>query len=439
MAYGQKNYLQIQGINGRYRIDQIGCFVTSFCNLIERLKGQEIDPPTLNAIFRDRGIYVDVDDGIRDDLGWQSVTAFDGSIVVTATGTGWPPTDNAIVKFIYRSQRTGEINTHFCLVADHNGGTIIDSWDGITKTSPYGTPVAWAAYADNTPQSVTPPPAPAVDVSGKELFLPSGAGLWRVYNLGGPWTPGHEVGKLSPVSYPPGLTYPIQGTIAHNIYKIHTEAFGDVAIYAGSDTIAQFVDPPTPSSPPPPAPEPAPAPEPTPTPPVNTITVTGPEPETEAPAAVPAPPLTIVDNSGAPEPTDWKLSYKINDAGKYMAIKNGVIRDLDSSGPVQPDLTIVAGVQVNVAGSFEKDGQKYYRTAKSVNNDWWYGLPVELLKPVSESQDHVGDELFGLDMKLEAEQLLKNLTVREKLVAIVAKLQGSVIRFFRTLTFKTKK
>src|SRR5206468_12072731 len=88
-----------------------------------------------------------------------SVSAYDGQVSTVAIGgAGWPSSNDAIVKFIYKSPRTGAIVTHFGLVADHNAGKIVDSYDGVTKVSPYGAPVAWAAYERHSVQAVTPPP-----------------------------------------------------------------------------------------------------------------------------------------------------------------------------------------------------------------------------------------------------------------------------------------
>lgn len=151
MAYGQKNYADIQGINGKYRINQIGCLLTSFCNLLERY-GMPVDPPTLNRIFIQRGIYLDVDDGIRDDLGWQSVTAYNGQIVTTVKSGG--VTDrNSIV----RLAASNSFGTHFCLVDSirADGVYIVDSWDGAVKHhNTYGPITGWAVYTHNKPQPV---------------------------------------------------------------------------------------------------------------------------------------------------------------------------------------------------------------------------------------------------------------------------------------------
>lgn len=151
MAYGQKNYADIQGINGKYRISQIGCFLTSFCNLLERFD-TPVDPPTLNRIFVERGIYIDVDDGIRDDLGWQSVTAYNGQIVTTVK-SGGVTERNSIV----RLSASNSFGTHFCLVDSirPDGVYIVDSWDGQVKHhNVYGPITGWAVYTYNKPQPV---------------------------------------------------------------------------------------------------------------------------------------------------------------------------------------------------------------------------------------------------------------------------------------------
>lgn len=147
MYYAQTNYPNVaQGIPPtRYTLAQVGCFLTSFSNLLQR-GGREVDPPTLNAYFRDNSIFIDVDDGVRDDVGFDTITKFDSRITVKSTGNGAPPSNNAIVKFVYNNGKS----THFCLVLDAAAGTIIDSWDGKVKNwSVYGGPKAYAVYNVN--------------------------------------------------------------------------------------------------------------------------------------------------------------------------------------------------------------------------------------------------------------------------------------------------
>lgn len=160
MAYAQINYPQRLG-DGVYTIADAGCFLTAFANLLERF-GEPIDPPTLNNYFMQHGAYLPAPDegnNVRDNLAWGSVTSYDTKITTTALGgAGWPSGNYSIVKFIYISKRTGQTVPHFCMVADAMAHTIVDSWDGVTKPSPYGEPVASATYERHAPQ---PNPAPA--------------------------------------------------------------------------------------------------------------------------------------------------------------------------------------------------------------------------------------------------------------------------------------
>jgi hypothetical protein len=186
MAYAQTSYPQKQGINGRYTIHDIGCFLTAFCNLLTLRYGHDVNPLTLNAFFVNSGRYVDIDDGVRDDLDWGSIGYFDGNIKVTRLvnrGTsqtaGLPDTNQAILKFYYYSDRLQAFTTHFALY--DGDGYIIDSWDGKRKhinATIYGNPVAFAEYVLNVPQPQAPPapPSPTYEVvenypGGKEIVL----------------------------------------------------------------------------------------------------------------------------------------------------------------------------------------------------------------------------------------------------------------------------
>lgn len=193
MSYAQKSYPQIQGINGKYSIADIGCFLTSFCHL-EADYGRNIDPLSLNNWFRDTGNFVDIDDGIRDDLGWESITRFDSNTHVSRSvdhGTnrtaGWPNTNQAIVRFYYQSTRTGKMITHFCKVESAANHLILDSWDGTVKKSPYGEPTAWAEYRHDVPAE---PDIPRFTITetyphGKQIRLnKQPTNLWGMnYNL----------------------------------------------------------------------------------------------------------------------------------------------------------------------------------------------------------------------------------------------------------------
>lgn len=151
MAHAQRTYPRtIQGYRGKYTIAQIGCFLTAFCNLSRRF-GDDISPDKLNRKFIEKGVYIDVDDGIRDDLQFHSITKYNKSIIVQKTGTSKaPPSKNAIV----RIKANNQFGTHFCLVKRIEKGVvyIVDSWDGKEKkASTYGPITAWATYGDKTP------------------------------------------------------------------------------------------------------------------------------------------------------------------------------------------------------------------------------------------------------------------------------------------------
>lgn len=149
MAYAQTSYPQKQGIAPqRYTIAQIGCFITSFANLMQRY-GVTKSPLNINNELVAKNLYIDVDDGVRDDVGWTTIVAlYPSTVRLEATANGVPKSNDSIVKFNYKSAITGSFTTHFCLVKDAKAGTIIDSWDGKVKHwSVYGGPVSYATYS----------------------------------------------------------------------------------------------------------------------------------------------------------------------------------------------------------------------------------------------------------------------------------------------------
>lgn len=262
--FGQIHYEQRLGNSG-LTLAEAGCYVTAFSNLLDKV-GVNIDPPTLNDFFLNHGVFLyDKQDHAYDDLYWGAVSKYCLQMVVSQTGgASWPTSDLAVVEFYYKSH-TGAMVTHFCAVNNVADHSIIDSWDGLVKTPAqyeglYGNPVAWATYVYHTPVTTPAETAPAVPVSvptaaasvpqppapasAKQLVLPQlnnghYYGPWHVYKPGGPYTLPYAIGALNVFKYGP-LTYDILGNPAPNIYLIKTQSFGEVAIYAGPDTIAQF-------------------------------------------------------------------------------------------------------------------------------------------------------------------------------------------------------
>jgi len=246
--------------NSNLTLAEAGCFITANSNILAKV-GITIDPPTLDNFYQSHNLFsYDATDHANDDITWSTVTHYCPQLVVAQTGlNGFPTSDLAIVEFRYKDH-TGQEVTHFCAVNSASDHSIIDSWDGKVKLPAeyehvYGQPIAWATYNYHTvqtipvetppaapvsaPKAVAPAPQPPAPSAPKELYLPPSISVWHVYNPGGPWTLPHAIHVLDPKMFG-GLTYQILGSPAPNIYLIHTQDFGEVAIYAGPDTVAQF-------------------------------------------------------------------------------------------------------------------------------------------------------------------------------------------------------
>jgi hypothetical protein len=409
MTYAQKNYLEWLGTGNKYRIDQAGCFLVANTNLVNDEFGIQTNPLALNKDFINKGIYIDAapKDGALDDLSWDSIIREYPQLYIVPNA---PLTSRSIIK---QQLRPGVL--HFSKVQRVEGGNvfIVDSYDGQVKNaSVYGAILDHRTYASNMPEPAvhaTPyiPPAPALNHAGKTLFLPSSTGTWRVYNLAGPWTIGHEVGTLATGSNPPGLNYDILTTIAPNIYKIHTETWGDVAIYAGPDTIAQFKDQ-------------APAPVATP--------VEAPLPQLTNNVPPPSPTPTIEEPKGETIPVSvipdgFKQTFTEENKGKYRAVRDAVIKDLNNEEDKRlPDAQLIGGQVYDIAEWFDKAGVHYGRTAKSVSARSWHGIHEDLLEPEEDA------ELLNLETANEHRIELGNLTVVERTKGLFKPLKNLILR-----------
>lgn len=404
MPYAQKGYLEIQGTNGKYRIDQIGCYLTAFSNLLERF-GTPVSPVDLNRIFKERNIFIDVDDGIKDDLGWQSVTAYDGQVVVSQIGgVGWPSNNNSIVRFKYKGK--AGFTTHFCLVVDAANHKIIDSYDGQTKDGQarYGTPTGWASYIKNTPQPVTPPPAPAPPVdSRKFIIVQAGWGISHVAKAAGypDWREGSRWDAIAQLN-------------GHaNASDFHMKP--DMKVFVDEPVVA--------------APVPVAVPEPTPAPPAVPVT---PEP-------APVEPGTVITPDPAPEavetpepPKDYKDTYEV-EIVDYTATATVIVKDMEG---LNPDTRLDEGLTVHGAGTFTKDGILYVRTRQSVASGRWYGVPYTALEKVSGSEQVVDpnneDSIFDIHLKDELDDFIKEtgkslksgMSLKKKFIALIGYLSG---------------
>jgi hypothetical protein len=403
--YAQKNYLAIQGIGGRYRIDQIGCFLDSFCNLFSDF-GRDIDPPTLNLELINKGIYIDIDDGIRDDLGWNSITQDDPSIVATRVVdmgfdnpvAGWPNTNESIVRFWYRSVQSGKMITHFCKVADAANHLILDSWDGKVKQSPYGEPTAFAEYEHIVPVQVTPPPPYRVVESfdpPKWIQLNKDTNLWGMnyptfdYMESHPVETGHAAGE--------------KWQVTNKVHHVNGEDYyrreGQVDGFNVKDC------------------------------------------DDYTPPAPDEPKLTIVDST-APTPTPADVEEKIpvkvvhNTEPLYTPFPDGVHRftakvSMHVFDIKDPTVTaeLIKTQPVFVAGTFTYKGDKYYRTAKSVTKGLWVAIPVYALKQQTFAEDD--DQAFAqIAEEMRREVVQAPSAAKAAAIKKVGRFAGFIYRLF---------
>jgi len=442
MPYAQTNYQQKVG-NGPYTIAEIGCFITAFSNLEEAFS-ISLDPATLNAFFTDHYDYLaDPSDGagVKDDLGWESIAAFDSTIHVsrivdhgTEQTAGWPSTSNSIVKFYYTGH-SGVKETHFCKVADPVAGTIVDSWDGKVKLpgSYYGQPVAFAEYAKIAPQPViapisqppaiveapVAPPAPEVPPLPPAPVKPANTLYTKLE------TPLDLVTNKQPTNKW-ALDFP-NDTKAVSVEQF-TEATPFLAYGKAQRTDndkpcyymtqADFGEADTTGIP-------------TNNNGVNTVDLSpAPTPEATSITAVPTPEATAPNPDGSEnikvtvKPTNWQSSYtKFLGITEYVANSTVTIHDIDDDVSGLPDKELLKGQTVNVAGIFDRDGVKYYRTAISAANGTWFGIPVTALTKVGDLDDDEFDKIVA-DLNKD----VNDLTGHEKTIAKVATTNGFIQR-----------
>lgn len=172
---------------------------------------------------------------------------------------------------------------------------------------------------------------------------------------------------------------------------------------------------------------------------VNTIDLSPAPAITETPVTEPTPETTV---TGTPtdvpttddgsvvipvtvipvDPLKWQKSY-VDKAGEFIAIQSAVIKDMAG---VLPDIQLVRGQQVHVAGTFEKDGVKYYRTRKGLIEGTWYGIPEHYnsISTLTES-----DDAFSLPEEIAT--VTKKLTAKQHLIRIIATVVGVVQRILK--------
>lgn len=177
------------------------------------------------------------------------------------------------------------------------------------------------------------------------------------------------------------------------------------------------------------SPEPTPAPTPMPAPVIPEVVVNSTAP------TLPAAPAAAPESDGEqvpvkvlpPDPNKWKTITSFLSPQNYIAKATMEIPDLEG---IKAPQELVAGAPIKLAGSLEKDGQKYFLTAKSIANKTYFGIPDTAVKPEG---DVTEDELD--DMLLEAPGLKKELEAASKEVRQLkrTKFWGSVANFLVNL------
>lgn len=161
---------------------EISTAATAFSGLLQRF-GLESNEAELNTLLQPE----------NGDI-WHLITNFDDNIQVIEVGElgTWPRTNDAIVKFTYRSLDQPNINDEegnlkpnyidlYCLMADWTNQEILDPTDGLVKNAGYyGQPVGWASYECET-ELVKP--ASLKKNKGKNEFsytVSEGENVWEI-------------------------------------------------------------------------------------------------------------------------------------------------------------------------------------------------------------------------------------------------------------------
>jgi hypothetical protein len=148
---------------------------------------------SFSELLRRLNITVDMAT-LRQDLAGQDLnfdTLAEGENVhIIARGEygSWPTSNNAIIRFQFQDQeqpyievegnREANIIDHYCIVADFEHRTIIDSANGaIREGLQYGQPVSWAMFE---PGSAAKTPAPQIDQARSYVVLRGGESGWEI-------------------------------------------------------------------------------------------------------------------------------------------------------------------------------------------------------------------------------------------------------------------
>jgi len=147
-------------------------------------------------------------------------------------------------------------------------------------------------------------------------------------------------------------------------------------------------------------------------------------------------PTTKIDmRNPDPDPmspaNQWHQTYKSFPDGpkKYIVGKSMWVQDMMGK---RPDKMVSAGSEVSIAGTFEKDGQRYARPVQAAMNFNWFGIPVETL-----TTEH---ELYHAKVDLPTRASMNShLSLEERGVVALSKTLANYSRLKTFLGSKNKK
>lgn len=412
MSYAQKDYLQTLGNNGKFTIAESGCLLVAFANLLER-SGNPVAPDMLNSCFMEDGVYLQgATEGTRDSLTWASITAYDNTISVSDSGIGVPTSNDSVVEMTYPSKLTGSDATTYALVADAAAGTIVDSYDGVIKSwDIYGGPKKWVAYSTFPAIVITPLKAPETPAVAAQDSVPASPDSYQVLvQLNGYGSSRDAVARQNAI-----------GIIVPGNYYIFNQITGMLNVTKELKVLGLWINPEDNV-------RDTTVPEVTPAVGTDTSVPTKDQPEEDTHV-----PVKVIP----PSPLKWQQSY-VAGLGPIQckSINSTVVHDLAGEFP---DQQLEAGMLVEVAGKFEKDGAIYFRTVKSVQENKWYGIPrTNLARSDSDVDDELDRMLNSNDSELKHELGVDELTGHEKLIKAGATVEGKVEKIGKLLSFRKK-
>jgi len=385
MTYCQKDFSQTIG-NTDITIAEGGALIIAFTNLIERF-GYTIEPTDISEL--------------QESLSWSSVSYLEPAIGISKIQQ---PNECTIHQFLYKGV-DGQSKTTYAITDPEDFTKIIDSYDGLSKDAAiYGEIVASTTYEKYPvlPSSYSKPLVAPIDVT------PNTYEVITVLNGYGSSTDAMQ--HINPLGEMPlggfyvfdqlesaiNLTNDLAGpgwwiNILDNIKPIAETSIiePEPIIHIGNDDPDPVI-PLTPTE-------------------IKDIVALDVEEPKDTSVSVP---VRIVPA----DPDKWQSSWiKFLNVVNYKAAVDTIITDLANE---QPNKAIKVGTTLPVAGKFEKDGITYLRTAKSVQDGHWYGIPDNTARVIEEEDDI--DSIYN-----RAEP-----TSRDKAIKAAATAEGKVKNIF---------